>query len=295
MLKLLKNYILIKLISGGTIKNSSFKHKAEDKLLKQANQTMDLIFKACGINKEIKKVYPTEIYYGSNEYHLDYLCETEDNILRNIEFQSTPITKEVLKRFFAYAASVNFKTNKSIETLVIVTYSTKEKSLEYPLNNETIFRVRIFSLKNIDADKRLERIENKVKNKEKLNKEDIHDIVLLPLMRSKHSTEHIIRKTVKLSNECIVNEEDIIKIKSLQPLMINKFIKNEKLRKKLIGEVNMKIKLFDEIREEGREEGSEEKAIDIAREMLEDNCSIDLIAKYTHLDKAFLENLLLSK
>ena len=256
---------------------------------------MDLIFNACGINKEIKKVYPTEIYYGSNEYHLDYLCETEDNILRNIEFQSTVITNEVLKRFFAYALSANFKTNKSVETLVIVTYSTKERILEYPLNNETIFRVRIFSLKNIDADKKLERIENKVKNKEKLNKEDIHDIVLLPLMGSKHSTEHIIRKTVKLSNECIVNEEDIIKIKSLQPLMINKFIKNEKLRKKLIGEVNMKIKLFDEIREEGREEGSEEKAIDIAREMLEDNCSIDLIAKYTHLDKPFLENLLLSK
>ncbi len=57
----------------------------------------------------------------------------------------------------------------------------------------------------------------------------------------------------------------------------------------------MKIKLFDEIREEGREEGSEEKAIDIAREMLKDDCSIDLIAKYTHLDKPFLENLLLSK
>ncbi len=70
---------------------------------------MDLIFKACGINKEIKKVYPTEIYYGSNEYHLDYLCETEDNILRNIEFQSTVVTNEVLKRFFAYALSVNFK------------------------------------------------------------------------------------------------------------------------------------------------------------------------------------------
>ena len=121
--------------------------------------------------------------------------------------------------------------------------------LEYPLNNETIFRVRIFSLKDLDGDKKLERIENKIKNNQKLNNEDVHDLVLLPLMGSEHSIEYVIKRTVELSNKCIVNEEDIVRIKSLQPLMINKFISDEKLRVSLIGDVNMRIKLFDEIRE----------------------------------------------
>lgn len=70
---------------------------------------MSIIFKECGINEEIIEILPTEYHYKFNTYHLDYLCKTSDGVLRNIEFQSTKVSREDLKRFFVYGSVVNFE------------------------------------------------------------------------------------------------------------------------------------------------------------------------------------------
>ena len=43
--------------------------------------------------------------------------------------------------------------------------------------------------------------------------------------------------------------------------------------------------------EEGRAEGSKQEKIEIAKNMLKDNISIDIIAKYTNLTEEEIENL----
>lgn len=42
-----------------------------------------------------------------------------------------------------------------------------------------------------------------------MTKEDVHDMVLLPLMNSKHSSKEILVKTIYLANECIADEMSI--------------------------------------------------------------------------------------
>lgn len=272
-----------------------------DKLLKASSKTIQLIFKECEIEEEIVEVLPTEYQYKFNTYHLDYLCKTSDGVLRNIEFQSTKISKEDIKRFMTYGIVVNFEKYACVETLIIATYPTKNKTYNYRINKDTIYKVRLISLKNFDGDSRLERIENKIKNKEKITKEDVHDIVLLPLMNSIHSPQDILVKTIYLANKCITSKKCLLHIKSLQPLLVAKLFKDdEKEMKRLFDVIDMRIRYFEEKIEEGikqgieqgleqgKTQGKEEQLFEVYKNLSE-KFTLDEIAELLKKDKKELQ------
>jgi len=130
---------------------------------------------------------------------MDYLFYTEDGNYLHFEFQTTD-KKEDIKRFLYYDASLFYKEKRRVRTMVI--YSADIDNVETYIDAGTVkYNIEAFYMKNLDGDKKLEYLKEKILNGEKLTGEDILTLTFLPLMSTKRNKGNITIESIELAEK----------------------------------------------------------------------------------------------
>ena len=85
------------------------------------------------------------------------------------------------------------------------------------------------------------------------------DVVLLPFMGSKRSLTELVEISVHLANELIVDKYLHEEIKSIQMVLVDKFIKDHDKRNELMGVIGMTNRLLEEYVEKHEKIAREEE------------------------------------
>ena len=256
------------------------------KLLKESNANI----KEIDFKSENLTYNPTElIELDPKIYKTDMILEL-DHLIVLTEFQSTIVKTPDEKRYRLYTALVDYaKRNNKPLILIVISTAEKTKIKQYKINKDCVFTIPIVSLKDLDGDKIINNIENKIKNNQKITRHEMLNLALAPFMSSKKPLDKQIEKTVKTLDEVRKSmkcSSDFVF--GIELLIVEKFIKNERQHKKLTNILRDTMKIIDEWRQEdyenGKKEGKEEEKINTAKNMLKENYTIKQIATITQLN-----------
>ena len=260
----------------------------EDLTMKTAAQFFgEELLQYVGVSEKIKRVAPTEIIHlEARKMYQDFLYEMDSGLWYHFEFESDSITKDDLRRFREYEASTSRAYEVEIVTCVLCSAKTKilQSELKEGIN---VYRVRVIRLKDESADEVFENIQKM--NLENVERKDVMPVLLSPLLSGKmEQKERIIQGLEIVKNlHTKFNLEEIRKMEAILYAFATKFLNHEDLEnvKEVIRMTELGRMLWNDGREEGREEGKKEEKINLAKEMLKDNESIEKIMKYTKLSK----------
>ncbi|MDO5849827.1 MAG: hypothetical protein Q4P14_01305 [Methanobacteriaceae archaeon] len=277
-------------------------HNPLDKAMKiHCEVFVNYMLQILGYDEIIKFICPNELIIKNNEYEADFVGYSNKNEIINIEFQSTKPTREDTSRFTKYALILNDKYKRDVRTIVISTKDPEKKEIEHRIGPKSKHTITIETLKKINGDDILKKIEEKTNKK--LSKKDISKLSLVPLMKTKDPTEQIILKVCKLTNKLKINPQDLEYLKCIQVQLSEKYVKDEQIRTLIKEEIKMKCKLFETVDQEtkekllqqGRKEGEKEGRIKnsqkIALNLLKLNINIKDIMQATELTKEQIQTL----
>lgn len=262
-------------------------HKIYDIILKIIATTYLSEFLAyIGIDKNIVENLKTEITTLSGRtVYLDFLCKTNDNKLRNIEFQLNDPQSEDLERFYNYNIITTVRHDKTTESMIVTLKRNKTRVKEIKVGKSIDFHPDFFHLANINYDKILNNIENKVKDNDSLTSFEEMSLMIISLLpKYKNKTTMLKRIFNLLEYKNCFNEKKFNIIEGVIQLEIERFIPKNKLNefereidmtpetqaifKQAIEETNQKwIQIEkDEARKEGKIEGLKEGKIEGLKE-----------------------------
>ena len=299
-----KNIIEIKTISDDDLefKPVDYKYHLKDKMMKQITaKRVNALFKRLDIPFVIQNVYPTEVVYGDVLRRLDFVGETVDGELINLEFQSNKVNDEDIERFGVYALLLRVIYKKHVHSVILLTPNiTTENVIKYHINNETSYEMFTTSLKDFNGDEIRAGLKDKIKNNIEFNEEDVMDFVLTPLMKIDSNIEDFIRENVYLVKKIKATEKDILFMEAMLVMEIDNFVRDEELNRIIKGELRMKLSIIDEIvddiLEEGEEKGivigAEKTRIQVAKDMIKEGYSEEEILKISRITSKQLLTLL---
>lgn len=225
-----------------------------------ANNSINELLEFVNIDYKVTESVKTEFSELKNKrYHLDYVGKTKDKIYIHIEFQTKIPTKEDLKRIFTYAALLHEFTGCFVETYIICVQPISKDHIIYKYSKHNIFKITVISLKNIDGNEKINSINKKIENNEKLTKTEILSLKLMPFTSYNETVEEMTLKTAQLTNKITtLTPSEINKIKYIQQAVCSKVISKDK-QSKIMEEIKMRNTLYDqawtEAQELGRAEG----------------------------------------
>lgn len=278
-------------------------HNPEDKLLKSiCSSHLNIVLKTLGLHYNPIATLPTEIQDSQHKTKImDFVFKTDKNIIINLEFQSSKLNKKDLNRFLLYYSTLGYKYKKNIVLIYIIcSFNTQNIKTEIPNMPNIKFNPNILSFKDLDGDEKLNNIENKIKNKQKIKKEQIIELSLIPLMNTKNTTKEQIKKIIQIIPKLkIKNKETEETIIDYLSYSISKFIKTKTEKNKLWEELIMPAEFVKEYNEEqkrnawkeGLEEGIEKGIFNVAKALVKENVPLKTIMKTTNLNKEDIESL----
>jgi len=168
---------------------------------------------------------PTElVHLELQKLYQDFNFIMEDGTWKHFEFQSTNEGIVGLKRFRVYEALTSYQYNVVVETYVLFSGNIKNPMTEFTEGYNT-YRVKPIIMYQKDADKLLEKLEQKQKNGELITKEDLVPLALCPLMGGKSSHKDRISKAFYIiQNAERVKKEDKDKMVAMLYAMADKFL-----------------------------------------------------------------------
>ncbi|MCX7695925.1 MAG: DUF4351 domain-containing protein [Caloramator sp.] len=244
-------------------------NKIEDAVMKNAlNMFSQSAVKFFGIDKRIIAPANTEIKnIEINTNYTDYIFYTDDGSYIHFEFQTTN-KKSDLRRFLFYDASLIYRENRKIETIVV--YSSDIKEVKSELDMGSIkYSIKAFYMCSLDGDSIFENIKQKIEKGEELEDVDILKLTFIPLMNSKINKAQRAVNCIKTAAQ-IKNNENKIQCISMLFALLNKFGDDE--IKKSIWEVfemtEIGRMIFEDGIKKGREEGLKEGKIETILKLL---------------------------
>ena len=263
----------------------------------------DEFLKFLGEERSLKKVLKTEIITKKGRtLYLDYLCMLEDDTLLHIEFQFKAVSEEDLERFFDYNIFSQTEHDSLCDTVIISfrTCLAGKKTLKIGETKTT--HPKFIYLGDIDFNKVLNNITDKVKNNSRLTSNDEILLMLMCLVPKNKNKVEILSKICKmLKKEELFDKTKIDTFKGVISLEIQNLIpevEQEKLKGKIkltpetkelinnaITEVGRKYEYLEkqELIEKGMKKGMKKREKEIAKN-LKDILPDEEIAKYTGLD-----------
>ena len=255
------------------------------------------------IKGKILKVHQTE--YGIVDpkmYKPDLVFELEDRIII-LEFQSSYVDVNDKRRFRFYSAiidQVKVKSKKPIEVHVLSTVEL-EKTKCYKINPDSRFPIYIHSLKSIDGDKFINKMNNKIEHEGYFTEKELLMITLFCFMKSIRDIEEaILDSAVLITNIPGLDKEMAQFAKGIVLMLCDKFVKDEALNEKITNLVGGNMKNVERYAERYAEKYAEKYAEDKVNENNEkfiinlknNGFSIEEIIKLTKISKDFVEKTL---
>ncbi|WP_296872865.1 hypothetical protein [uncultured Methanobrevibacter sp.] len=223
-------------------------------------------------------------------YKPDLIMELEDRIII-FEFQSTCVNTKDKRRFRFYSAlfdHVKIKSKKPIEVHVLSTVK-KKKTTWYNVSSEACFPIYIHSLKNIDGDKLLNRMNAKIGTNQKLTTKDLLMISLLCFMKSENTVgNNILDSAVTITNIPDLDDDISQFVKGVLLMLCDKFVEDESLNKTISNIVGGNMKIVEDYAQRKVDESKESIVINLC----EEGFKIADIARITDVSKDFVKKTL---
>ncbi len=235
----------------------------EDRALKAAAQLMgEELLPLLGVEGKVERTAPTEqVFLEVKDLLADFNFEMEDGSWRHLEFESDSITKKDQRRFRADEAVISYQYEVDVVTCVLCSSSVKDLMRELR-QGESIYRVRIVRMKDRDVDAVIRGLEGKQAAEHSLDRAELLELLLSPLMGGRMPQGERIKKGFGLleKEREHLGEEELIRMQSVLYAFAMKFLEKEE-----IGEIRRSLKmtllgqmLMEDGREEGRQEGRQE-------------------------------------
>lgn len=234
-------------------------NKMEDAVMKSAmNIFTQSAVEFFGVDTKIIAPVSTEIKnIEINTNYTDYTFYTEDGNYLHFEFQTTNKDSD-LRRFLFYDASLVYRDNKKINTIVV--YSSEIEGANTYLDAGSIkYSIETFYMKDINGDSTFEKLKEKVERGERLKDIEILNLTFVPLMSSTKSKSDRAIDSIKLANK-IKDNENKLQCLSMLYALLDKF--GDENIKKNIWEVFGMTEIGKLIREQGIKEGKEEGKVE---------------------------------
>ena len=230
----------------------------EDKVLKVGMQAFgESVMKYLGQDDNVRRVAPTEhVHLEMKQMLEDFNFEMAAGYWRHYEFESDRISVADMRRFREYEAFLSMTYQVPVITTVLC--SAKVKKMRSRLKEGiNTYHVEAIQLKKRDADKVLRKLLKKLKDGEKIKKEDLIPVLLTPLMSGKSTVcERVIQGFRILKNvQDKLDEEEVKKMQAILYAFACKFLKENELEK-IRKETGMTV-LGQMLMEDGIEKGIE--------------------------------------
>ncbi|MEE1032692.1 MAG: hypothetical protein U0L12_11235 [Ruminococcus sp.] len=230
-------------------------HQQEDAALKVVAQYFqEELLNYLGITGKVVGIAPTEsVHVELRKFYQDFNFVMEDGTWKHLEFQSTDKGIQDLKRFRVYEALTSYTNNVEITTYVLYSGKIKNPITEYTEGVNT-YRIQPIIMNDKDAQKILEKLQEKMEHGEEIEKIDLLPLALCPLMGGDISLKERIFTAYEITKKVTtVNVEDIQKIEAVLYIMADKFLDSKEMEE-LRKEIKM-TRLGQMIYADGREEG----------------------------------------
>ena len=276
----------------------------EDLALKTAAQFLgDELRPLLGIPGRVKYIAPTEnVKLQARQMYQDFNYISGSGSWIHLEFESDSVTKEDLRRFREYEAATSRSFNVAVVTYVICTSGVKQllSKLTEGINS---YQVKVIRLKNRDADRVIEQLEEKQKRGKALDKSDLVPLLLTPLMSGKLEIVDRIIKSLHILREASssVTEMELEKMQAVLYALADKFLQEQELDR--VKEMIAMTKLGEMLLKDGMERGladgkaegkvegkaeGESKIVAIIRKKRQKNLNVQMIAENLELDASYV-------
>ena len=237
---------------------------------------------------------------GPSISRLDFVGQAEKDgkvICLILECQTNLPTEDDIKSFFRYVSSLRIFKDAYIELYILCIEKTEYSKIDFVINDDCVYTMHMVSLKNFKAEDIFKSIEDKLKNNEKIDDEDIASLQLIIyteyeeskleiLNRARSLLEEISEKQVFDINEkmAIIYLFDVLSANMLDKREYEKYVEENTM---LINprERYFKNKGIEEGIEKGIEKGIEEGKEEIALNLLEEGFPIEKVVKITGLSE----------
>ena len=138
---------------------------------------------------------------GPSISRLDFVGEAQHNgksVILILECQTKLPTDDDIKRFFQYVASIRVFKDSDVELYILCTEKPSYDKKEFRIKEGCIYTMHVISLKNFKAEETFNKIENKLKNNDKITDNDIASLQLIIYTDFEGSKLEILNKARKL-------------------------------------------------------------------------------------------------
>lgn len=164
----------------------------KDKILKALKEYFTNInFDVNGKNQSITDV----IDYIKESNKLVFLLQ--DNTVMSIKLHLVDTELDIIQLAIEDLKSYE-QYNKKIRTVVICGSNVNKIKEEVNIGQDIYYKIDTVYLKEYDGDNIYDELENKISTKSKLDDKDKINLILLPLMKSEHSSEHLLSNILNL-------------------------------------------------------------------------------------------------
>ena len=226
----------------------------------------------------------------------DFNYVLKDGSWLHLEFESDSIKTEDLRRFREYEATTSRAYKVEVSTCIICSSSVKNPLTEIK-NGMNTYRVWVIRLKDRDADQVFERLFQKKQRGEVIEKKDLIQAVLSPLMSGISSEKERILKTCQVLKDAEIEEnvsrDEIEKLRAVIYAFAVKFLKYEELEEvkeafkmTILGEM-----IWEDGLQEGIEKGIEKGKLSLICKKLRKGQNSEQIADALEEDVSYIETI----
>ncbi|WP_229776310.1 hypothetical protein [Alicyclobacillus cellulosilyticus] len=231
---------------------------------------------------ELQEPLPTEL--PANTLRIDRAWRMQDGRIFHLEFQST--REPTLHRFFEYDVRLARAYKANVRTVVLyhggITSVPEELSI-----GVAVYRVENVYLSKLDGDEALAAVERHLQ----AGMWEPGDRLRLALAMNMHvrdegqAFERVLALIPAVPDE---TERDLV-VSAI--LALGDQTLDEAQRTRLKRELRKVSKIVEELYQEGQQEGREQERREVARNLLAEGVSIDVIAKVTRLSREEIEQM----
>ena len=227
-----------------------------------------MIFPVLGIHGKVASIAPTELMdIRIANFYQDFNFFMEDGSIKHMEFQSSDLTLDDLKRFRSYESVASYQYKAPVTTYVVCSGKIRnpKTQLTEGINTYKIIPIR---LADKNADEFIKTLDEKMQHGVPILRSELVWLTLTPIMGGSMPIKDRIKAAHKITKDCTALPAwEIEKLEAVIYAMADKFSESidmeeikEDMRMTKLGQM-----LLNEGLETGREEGLATGRADIIR------------------------------
>ncbi len=258
-----------------------------DKFFKELDlKYVNALFKLSDIDEELIEELPSEYTSISEvERRADLVAKSKNGYIVDVEYEKKVPTEDTFFKSWDYCCRIYKEHRIKIKNYMFCVEDLTEEHHDFKPMCGGHHRIYLISLKNIDANKEINIIKNKIKNNEKLDNHNIAFLMCAIFTSYECEPHEMLMEVAKLTNKTQKEDEtSLIDKKTLNEIKYYQINNCENLidddyQKEILEEIKMKHEFYDNVAAENYEKAQRK----IAKNLKEKGLSLEFIHDTTKL------------